>query len=342
MMAGEPGLRLGGAGRQAGELWSPMFESDDVEQSRAHMAERLSPHALEHRGDERAPVFRHRHARCGTLTLHELSYSMYGGEARIHVPELPGMYLFELNLFGRAELSSDGETRSFGAGHLYVCNSGEPHIKRWCSDGRQLFVKIRQLSVEEALAEMIRRPVAEPISFDPQPRRIDTWTASLANVTKLIYNDLDQGSCALVGRHAARSAERLMIQLLLETVPSNYSHLIRAPEAPKPAYVKRAVEYIHAEAGSTVALDDIVAVAGVSVRSLYEGFRRHCGQSPMAYLRAVRLDRAHAELRRGAAEDGVSVTDVALSCGFNHLSKFAKAYRERFGELPSETLAQGG
>jgi len=38
----------------------------------------------------------------------------------------------------------------------------------------------------------------------------------------------------------------------------------------------------------------------------------------------------------------VSVTEVALSCGFNHLSKFAKSYRERFGELPSETLAQGG
>lgn len=338
MMASEPELRLG----QPGELWSPLFESSDVEQSRAHMAARLSPHALEHRNDECEPVvFRHRHARCGTLTLHELTYSMYGGEARIHVPELPGMYLFEINLFGRAELRSDGETRPFGAGHLYVCNSGEPHIKRWCSDGRQLFVKIRQHSVEEALEEMIRRPVAEPISFDQEPRPIDSWTASLANVTKLIYNDLDQGSTALVGRNTAHSAERLLIQLLLETVPSNYSHLIRAPEAPKPAYVKRAIEYIHAEAGSPISLDDIVAVAGVSVRSLYEGFRRHCGQSPMAYLRSVRLDRAHAELRRGAA-GGVSVTDVALSNGFNHLSKFAKSYRERFGELPSETLSQGG
>lgn len=336
MMAGEVGLRVG----RAGELWSPVFESDDVERSRAHMAERLSPHALEHRGDERAPVFRHRHARCGRLTLHELSYAMYGGEASVRVPELPGMYLFELNLFGRSEIRWDGEALPFGSGHFYVCNSGAPHIKRWCSDGRQLFVKIRQNSLEDALAEMIRRPVAEPVRFDSRPRRIDAWTASLANVTKLIYHDLDQGSVALVGRNTASSAERLLIQLLLETVPSNYSHLIEAPEAPKPAYVKRAVDFIHTEANSPIALDDIVAVAGVSVRSLYEGFRRHCGQSPMAYLRAVRLDRAHAELRRGAAE-GASVTDVALACGFNHLSKFAKVYRERFGELPSETLARG-
>jgi AraC-like DNA-binding protein len=336
MMAGEPGISVGAGGA----LWSPVFESDDVERSRAHMAARLSQHALEHMRDDRAPVFRHRHAGCGTLTLHELSYSMYGGEARIHVPELPGIFLFELNLFGRAELSIDGEARPFSSGNIYVCNAAAPHIKRWCSDGRQLFVKIPQYTLEEALAEMIRRPVGAPVRFDSRPRLIDAWTASLANVAKLIYNDLDQGSLALVGRNAAHSAERLLIQLLLETVPNNYSHLIEAPEAPKPAYVKRAVDFIHAESDAEIALEDIVAAAGVSVRSLYEGFRRHCGLSPMAYLRSVRLDRARAALVRGGS--GVSVTDVALACGFNHLSKFAKAYRERFGELPSETLSQRG
>jgi AraC-like DNA-binding protein len=336
MMAGEPGFVVGGGGA----LWSPVFESDDVELSRAHMSARLSQHALEHRRDDRPPVFRHRHAACGSLTLHELSYSMYGGDARIHVPELPGIFLFELNLFGRAELRCEGEALPFSSGNVYVCNASAPHIKRWCSDGRQLFVKIPQPTLEAALAEMIRRPVGPPVQFDSSPRPIDAWTASLANVAKLIYNDLDQGSLALVGRNAAHSAERLLIQLLLETLPNNYSHLIEAPEAPKPAYVKRAIEFIHAESDGSLALEDIVVAAGVSVRSLYEGFRRHCGQSPMAYLRGVRLDRARTELRAGAAK-GVSVTEVALSCGFNHLSKFAKSYRERFGELPSETLAQG-
>jgi AraC-like DNA-binding protein len=320
------------------DLWSPVFESDDVEQSRAHMAARLSPHLLEHHRDDRAPVFRHRHARCGTLTLHELSYSMYGGDARIRVPDLPGMFLFELNLFGRAELRCGGETVPFSSGCLYVVNASAPHIKRWCSDGRQLFVKIPQPTLEAALAAMIRRPVAAPVRFDTRPRPIDGWTASLANVAKLIYTDLDQGSLALIGRNAARSAERLLIELLLETLPNNYSHLIEAPEAPKPAYVKRAVEFIHAESDTAIGLEDIVAVAGVSIRSLYEGFRRHCGQSPMAYLRGVRLDRARTALLKGG---GASVTGVALACGFNHLSKFAKAYRERFGELPSETRLRG-
>ena len=56
----------------------------------------------------------------------------------------------------------------------------------------------------------------------------------------------------------------------------------------------------------------------------------------MIYLRNVRLDLARLRLsREGSAS---SVTDIALECGFTHLSKFAKAYKDRFGELPSQTL----
>jgi transcriptional regulator GlxA family with amidase domain len=39
-----------------------------------------------------------------------------------------------------------------------------------------------------------------------------------------------------------------------------------------------------------------------------------------------------------AADPDASVTDVALACGFAHFGRFAGAYRERFGETPSETL----
>jgi transcriptional regulator GlxA family with amidase domain len=38
---------------------------------------------------------------------------------------------------------------------------------------------------------------------------------------------------------------------------------------------------------------------------------------------------------------GRTVTDVAIDLGFTHLSKFSKSYRERFGEMPSQTLLYG-
>jgi transcriptional regulator GlxA family with amidase domain len=82
-------------------------------------------------------------------------------------------------------------------------------------------------------------------------------------------------------------------------------------------------------------MEDMVAVAGVSSRALYSGFRQFRNTTPMAYLKAVRLDMAHAELLR--PQNGTdSVTKIALNCGFQHMSKFAHDFRVRFGYSPSE------
>jgi transcriptional regulator GlxA family with amidase domain len=56
----------------------------------------------------------------------------------------------------------------------------------------------------------------------------------------------------------------------------------------------------------------------------------------MEYLRDYRLELAREELEK-AAITGRTVTEIALNCGFNHPGKFAKCYRERFGESPSQT-----
>ncbi|MER5674613.1 helix-turn-helix domain-containing protein [Pseudonocardia alni] len=74
--------------------------------------------------------------------------------------------------------------------------------------------------------------------------------------------------------------------------------------------------------------------AGVGVRRLQEEFRRRLGTGPATALREVRLARAH----RVLVEDGhAPVSDVAYACGFGHLGRFAHDYRDRYGELPSET-----
>jgi AraC-like DNA-binding protein len=55
----------------------------------------------------------------------------------------------------------------------------------------------------------------------------------------------------------------------------------------------------------------------------------------MAYLKDHRLTLARTQLQNGPGE---RVTEIALDCGFNHLSKFSLEYQQRFGERPSETL----
>ena len=76
----------------------------------------------------------------------------------------------------------------------------------------------------------------------------------------------------------------------------------------------------------------------MSARSIFQAFARTRGYSPNAFLKRTRLTQARGRLQSGDMD--VSVTAIALACGFNNLGHFARDYRTFFGELPSETLAR--
>ncbi len=71
---------------------------------------------------------------------------------------------------------------------------------------------------------------------------------------------------------------------------------------------------------------------------MYRGRGHGFGKTPQAYLRSVRLDRAHEMLL--APGNRLTVADVAETVGYPHLSRFAGYYVERFGELPSDTRSR--
>ena len=66
-------------------------------------------------------------------------------------------------------------------------------------------------------------------------------------------------------------------------------------------------------------------------------FRRYLETTPSAYLRRVRLQCAHDQLR-DAVPGSITVTAVAAQWGFLNASQFAAHYRTAFAELPSRTL----
>ena len=57
----------------------------------------------------------------------------------------------------------------------------------------------------------------------------------------------------------------------------------------------------------------------------------------MAYLKQKRLEAARKTLL-AAEPSTTSITEVATQWGFCHLGRFARDYRQLFGELPSETI----
>lgn len=131
--------------------------------------------------------------------------------------------------------------------------------------------------------------------------------------------------------------------LLLGSVLSLMPSMLQQTKSSRrivPYYVKRARDYIHAHADSSITLDALAAHAGCGYRTLQIAFKDHYGMSPMAYVKRVRLSLAHEDLLRAA--DGATVSDVALKWGFAHLGWFSKKYLEQFGVLPSQTLRMRG
>lgn len=107
------------------------------------------------------------------------------------------------------------------------------------------------------------------------------------------------------------------------------------------AVARVAQEFINEHVGEALVVNDIACHAGVSVRGLQESFKRHLGTTPMSYLRDVRLDQIHKTLRSCDPSSAMTVTKAASLWGFGHLPRLAAAYRQRFGELPSQTLRGG-
>lgn len=85
--------------------------------------------------------------------------------------------------------------------------------------------------------------------------------------------------------------------------------------------------------------DDLAQTLGVSVRTLQSATKTVHGMSLHQYLRLKRLWSTRKLLVSGNA--GLTVKAAALANGFFHMGDFSRGYKEAFGEVPSETLAQG-
>ena len=114
-------------------------------------------------------------------------------------------------------------------------------------------------------------------------------------------------------------------------------HEDRQMRAHRRLAVERAREYIERNLTDPIRLSDLSRHAHTQARSLEYGFREVLGVSPMAYVRATRMQRARHLLRTTAVRTR-SISEIALDCGFWHLSQFAVDYKRLFGESPSVTF----
>jgi len=82
----------------------------------------------------------------------------------------------------------------------------------------------------------------------------------------------------------------------------------------------------------TFQVGELCLQVGIGERQLYRKLHALLGCTPAAYVRQIRLDRARQLLEKGAG----TVSEITFMVGYSNTSAFARAFREAFGQAPSE------
>jgi AraC family transcriptional regulator len=95
--------------------------------------------------------------------------------------------------------------------------------------------------------------------------------------------------------------------------------------------ILRATDHIHRHLDDDVLPEDLARIAAFSLHHFHRVFRGITGESVMAYVRRLRMERAAQRLKFTAA----SITDVAMASGYRSHEAFTRAFHGHFGESPS-------
>jgi AraC-like DNA-binding protein len=295
----------------------------------------IAPHTFKVGGNSKANA-KLSHLDMGSLASFMLSYGVC---AKVNVKDLDYYYIICRPVSGK-------ETITIGD-QQYECNTENNRTLILSPDHDYTFeleqdcclriVKISRSLVEKHFVKYFGRNITKTINFFP----IMEAESGLGNAWWRAIDYLEQESIAkdslFSNEKTFLEAQSMVITGLLHGHQHSYSEDIQARECKvAPVHVRKAELFIEANIKESLSIDEIVAASNVPKRTLYDGFKRFRGISPMCYLRNLRMDYVRKELQ--SCNDNRNITTIALDWGFTHLGRFSIEYKKRFGESPSETL----
>ena len=218
---------------------------------------------------------------------------------------------------GEAEYRTGSRSFVVKAGDAVVIPAGVDHATSIAPGTRAVALWVAPELVAE-MADAVRRGGER---LEPGPARCPASMPSLsAALREELRNDAP-------GRLlAVESIAEAILVTILRGAPSRHVHArARDPR------VLAALDRMHTSYAEPLGVDDLARAAAMSRFHFSRLFREQVGDAPYQYLVGVRLDRA-AELLRGGRH---GATEAALAVGFTDPSRFARAFKARFGVLPS-------
>ena len=311
--------------------------TDDVDEAAEQIGRIFCPHDLKP-AQARAAGFSARH-NCATFDGFSINYVAYGGSVSIDPGCLERFFLLQVPLTGAARIRAGaGEFDAVPDRTASLLSPTIPTRMMW-SDCAQVILLLDRRMVEQRAAALSGR-VAGTVEFDPvidldapSGQALRTSLAGLMTLAERL------GPAGRLSPVATADRREALLDHLLNGQHHGLSDAIRtfsgqAERLPRALRVAR--DRLADNAGEPLDLAQLACAAGIGIRALQLGFRRHFGVSISEMLLDMRLAGLHARLAQ--APPDASITEIAFDLGFTHLGRMAGAYREKFGETPSATL----
>lgn len=248
---------------------------------------------------------------------------------------LEHFYLVQIPVHGAVDIDH-GDDRVRCAGAMAAVISPQERLRaQWSDNCTQLILQIPRDAIESRIAERCGRRPRAPLKFQTA-FNLDTaagreWRRLLDFAVRSVD---ESGIFSQPPLHT--ELEDLLLSALLVAQPHNHAGAWRGDADATPYYVLRAERHMRERLAHPLTVAHLADAAGVSERTLHDGFRRFRATTPMRRLGVMRLTAARRRLLHAAP--GLTVSRAAADVGFFQFGRFANAYRVLFGELPSATL----
>jgi len=290
----------------------PLLYSHGPVQAGQHLSQFLGITRVTALGDLRHPAY------VGGAHIGAFSIAIValGAAAAVEVAPPGDFFAMMLCLQGAGEMRVNGRLTPVRAHHGVLIRPRGPMSAEFSEDCVRLVVRID--------SKLIDSPHVNGTCFELSNPALRPWFEYVQSIlsSRALIEAIarDAVVCARVEDLMATLLQRTCLPALAEqSVDISVSRDVRRAEA-----------YVRDHLMDDISLSDIAHAAGVSERTLQANFMRARGVSPMQFLRNLRLDTARERIL-----SGLSVAQAAFDSGFWHQGRFAKYYRERFGDLPS-------
>lgn len=224
----------------------------------------------------------------------------------------------------KLERTIDGkvETGCLGNGDVIITPANTPIKGRWDGEGEVTLLILEPSKFAQMAHESLD---SDGVTLQPQFALTDSLLAGIGYALKGELNTNQPRNNLYINSLTATLAAHLLRHYCTVGQPIN-DNVGGLP----PYQLRRAIDYIENFLQQNIKLSDIATALGMSQYYFARSFQQSMGIPPYQYLIQCRVERAKVLLK----QHDLSITDIALECGFNSQSHLNQQFRKLTGITP--------